>query len=82
MCVCVRGGGEQGPAALAPTRPWHAPHLASSHSACIHALPSQLYVIGVLVVFWCASLGCLMSIIMGNNSALVASVAILMVIGG
>ncbi|RMZ54405.1 hypothetical protein APUTEX25_001981, partial [Auxenochlorella protothecoides] len=41
-----------------------------------------LYVIGVLVVFWCASLGCLMSIIMGNNSALVASVAILMVIGG
>lgn len=40
VCVCVGGGGEQVPAALAPTRPWHAPHLASSHSACTHALPS------------------------------------------
>lgn len=44
--------------------------------------PTQLYLIGVLVVFWCSSLGCFMSIVLGNNGALVASVAVLMVIGG
>lgn len=43
---------------------------------------AQLYLVGVLVVWYCSSMGCLVSILISPANSLVTAVAIVMVTGG
>jgi hypothetical protein len=58
--------------------------LAVYQSMTLPAIPfATHYALGLLVTFWCASAGCLMSVLVGSQAnALVAAVAVVMVAGG
>ncbi len=57
--------------------------LSIYYSLTLPALPfAQLYAVGVLVVWWCSSLGTLVSVLAPSSSALIATVALVMVSSG
>lgn len=43
---------------------------------------AQYYLVGVLVVWYCSSIGCLVSILVPPNNALVSAVALIIILGG